>query len=172
MKRLAPIAAALALGACANQCATGDPLDPPIAAPPSSLIPPLTITRSEADPTIGLDEHVYQSSTAATPKRVASSSRASRHTVPPRSTYQARGGTSATDDIWHRLAICESGMTNDGGGPYYGYFQFSAATWRSVGETSLPNAYGYDHQLAAAKRLQARSGWGQWPACSRKLGLR
>ena len=26
-------------------------------------------------------------------------------------------------------------------------------------------------QLQAAKRLQARSGWGQWPSCARRLGL-
>jgi hypothetical protein len=26
--------------------------------------------------------------------------------------------------------------------------------------------------LAVAKRLQARSGWGQWPVCARKMGLR
>lgn len=78
----------------------------------------------------------------------------------------------ATGDVWHALAECESGNTNDGGAPYYGYFQFSAATWRSMGHDGTADQYPYDVQLAAAQRLQARSGWGQWPVCSRKIGVR
>lgn len=57
-------------------------------------------------------------------------------------------------------------------GKYRGAFQFSLATWAGVGETGDPITYTYAHQKAAAIRLQARSGWGQWPTCSRKLGLR
>lgn len=86
----------------------------------------------------------------------------------------------AGGDIWRALASCESG---DGkvsvnpnavspSGRYFGAFQFSLATWRSVGETGKPTDYSYEHQLSAAKRLQARSGWGQWPTCSKRLGLR
>lgn len=74
-------------------------------------------------------------------------------------------------DIWAALARCESGNTNDLGAPYYGYFQFSPATWRSVGGTGLPSDHDYGTQLAFAQKLQARSGWLQWPACARKLGL-
>jgi hypothetical protein len=79
---------------------------------------------------------------------------------------------AARDDVWTALARCESGMRNDGGGPYFGYFQFSAGTWRSLGYDGLPHQHDYATQLAAAQRLQARSGWGQWPACSRRIGLR
>lgn len=76
-------------------------------------------------------------------------------------------------DVWERLAQCESGMTNaNTGNGYYGYFQFSATTWRSVGGTGLPTDHGYGEQVHRAQILQARSGWGQWPACSRRLGLR
>jgi len=60
---------------------------------------------------------------------------------------------------------------NSGNG-FYGAFQFSLGTWRSIGETGNPIDYSWDHQQAAAARLQARSGWGQWPSCSRRLGLR
>lgn len=74
-------------------------------------------------------------------------------------------------DIWAALARCESGNTNDAGAPYFGYFQFSAATWRSMGLDGTADQYPYDAQLDAAKRLQARSGWSQWPTCARKLGL-
>jgi len=70
------------------------------------------------------------------------------------------------------LAQCESSNTNDPGGPYYGYWQFSAGTWHSMGETGLPSDFSRDRQLAVARRLQAAQGWVPWPACSRKLGLR
>ena len=78
-------------------------------------------------------------------------------------------------DVWARLAQCESGgnpRAVSSSGTYRGAFQFSLATWRSVGMTGDPIDHSYGEQLAAAKRLQARSGWGQWPACSQKLGLR
>lgn len=75
-------------------------------------------------------------------------------------------------DVWEQLAYCESGMTNDTGDPYWGYFQFSIPTWEGIGEFGYPSDYGYEHQKAAAQRLQARYGWGQWPSCSRQLGLR
>lgn len=91
----------------------------------------------------------------------------------PQSRSTGRGAEPPAGDVWSALADCESGgdpTTNTGNG-YYGAFQFSLATWRSVGESGLPSAHSYGHQRAAAQRLQARSGWGQWPACSRKLGL-
>lgn len=78
-----------------------------------------------------------------------------------------------TGDIWWRLALCESGGTNaNTGNGFYGYFQFVPSTWRSVGGTGLPTNHGYEEQKRRAQILQQRSGWGQWPACSRKLGLR
>ena len=92
----------------------------------------------------------------------------------PQGQSTGRGSEPPAGDVWAALADCESGgdpTTNTGNG-YYGALQFSLPTWRSVGETGLPSDYSYAHQIAAGKRLQARSGWGQWPACSRKLGLR
>jgi resuscitation-promoting factor RpfA len=88
-------------------------------------------------------------------------------------------GTAAADapptvENFDRLAQCESGgrwniATGNG---YYGGLQFSAATWRSVGYSGLPHQHPREVQIEAGQKLQARSGWGQWPACSRKLGLR
>jgi hypothetical protein len=70
------------------------------------------------------------------------------------------------------LADCESGNTNaDTGNGYYGFVQFSAATWHGMGESGLPTDYDRSYQLDVARRLQQRSGWGQWPACARQLGL-
>jgi hypothetical protein len=74
---------------------------------------------------------------------------------------------------FERLAQCESGgrwNINTGNG-YYGGLQFSAATWRSIGYGGLPHQHSKATQIQAGQKLQARSGWGQWPSCARKLGL-
>lgn len=78
-------------------------------------------------------------------------------------------------DVWARLAQCESGgnaRAVNPSGKYRGAFQFSLATWHAIGMTGDPIDHPYSVQLAAAQRLQARSGWGQWPQCARRLGLR
>ena len=84
------------------------------------------------------------------------------------------GAASAGSSVWDRLARCESGgnwQINTGNG-YYGGLQFHPQTWRSVGGSGLPHQASKAEQIHRAQILQARSGWGQWPACSRKLGLR
>ncbi|MER8025274.1 resuscitation-promoting factor [Glutamicibacter protophormiae] len=78
---------------------------------------------------------------------------------------------------WAALAKCESGgnwSINTGNG-YYGGLQFSASSWRAVGGTKyapLPHQATPAEQVAAAEKLRASGGWGHWPACSSKLGLR
>ncbi|ACZ31742.1 Transglycosylase domain protein [Xylanimonas cellulosilytica DSM 15894] len=87
----------------------------------------------------------------------------------------APGGGSVSDDVWVRLAQCESGGRPDivsASGRFHGLYQFSVATWRSVGGQGLPSQASPAEQRMRAEMLQARSGWGQWPACSRRLGLR
>lgn len=84
-------------------------------------------------------------------------------------TNYAGGGT-----VWDALANCEAGgnwATNTGNG-YSGGTQFSLATWRSVGGTGEPWQNSREEQIHRGQILQARSGWSQWPACSRKLGYR
>ena len=75
--------------------------------------------------------------------------------------------------VWAELRRCESGddYAIDTGNGYYGAYQFSAATWHGLGFAGLPNQAPPAFQDEAAVELQARSGWGQWPACSRRLGL-
>jgi soluble lytic murein transglycosylase-like protein len=85
----------------------------------------------------------------------------------------SRGGVRG--DIWAALARCESGgnpAARSANGRYTGAFQFSDATWHGLGYDGSAADHSYDVQVAAAQRLQARSGWGQWPRCSRQLGLR
>lgn len=76
--------------------------------------------------------------------------------------------------VWDRLAQCEAGgnwSINTGNG-YYGGLQFSLGSWRAVGGNGLPSQASREEQIARGQMLQARSGWGAWPACSAKLGLR
>lgn len=76
--------------------------------------------------------------------------------------------------VWDRLAQCESGgnwQANTGNG-YYGGLQFSLSSWEAVGGRGYPHQASRLEQIARAKQLQAIQGWGAWPACSRKLGLR
>ena len=74
--------------------------------------------------------------------------------------------------IWAAIAQCESGgnpSINTGNG-YYGMYQFSLPTWRSVGGSGLPSEASVEEQTMRARMLQQRSGWGQW-GCAYKLGL-
>jgi uncharacterized protein YabE (DUF348 family) len=76
--------------------------------------------------------------------------------------------------VWDQLAKCEAGgnwATNTGNG-YYGGLQFNAGTWRANGGTGLPSDASREEQIAVGERVQASQGWGAWPSCASKLGLR
>jgi hypothetical protein len=77
-------------------------------------------------------------------------------------------------DVWARLRHCESGGRYDinTGNGYFGAYQFLLSTWNRLGYPGYPHQASPAMQDEAAQKLQARSGWGQWPACSRRLGLR
>jgi uncharacterized protein YabE (DUF348 family) len=80
----------------------------------------------------------------------------------------------ASGSVWDRLAGCESGGNwhiNTGNG-FYGGVQFTLSTWHAYGGSGLPSNASREQQIAIAQKLQASAGWGQWPACSGKLGLR
>ena len=76
--------------------------------------------------------------------------------------------------MFERLAGCESNNNwsiNTGNG-YYGGLQFLPSTWRSVGGTGYPHQASKEEQIYRGHILQQRSGWGQWPACTRMFGWR
>jgi hypothetical protein len=80
----------------------------------------------------------------------------------------------AADSTWDRLAHCESSgnwAINTGNG-YSGGLQFSPRTWKAFGGIGLAHHASREQQIAVAERVLAKQGWGAWPACSRKLGLR
>jgi resuscitation-promoting factor RpfB len=84
------------------------------------------------------------------------------------------GSSTPSGSVWDKLAQCESGgnwSINTGNG-YYGGLQFSLSTWRAYGGSGYPHKASREEQIRIAKKLQAAAGWGSWPACSSKLGLR
>ncbi len=95
--------------------------------------------------------------------------------APVRTTTKAVAPVStASAGVWDRLAQCESGgnwSINTGNG-YYGGLQFSLSSWRAVGGSGYPHQASKTEQIARGEMLKARQGWGAWPACTIKLGIR
>lgn len=79
--------------------------------------------------------------------------------------------------VWDSLAQCESTgnwAINNGNG-FYGGIQFDAGTWlRWGGGKYAPRAdmATREEQIDIAKKTLAAQGWGAWPACASRLGLR
>ncbi|HUR78466.1 MAG TPA: transglycosylase family protein [Acidimicrobiales bacterium] len=129
--------------------------------PPRQVVHLAAVVTPETIPTT-------TTTTAPPPPPTTAAPRASRAAVRPR--YVG----PINDDVFIRLSWCESGGRPDAvsrSGRYYGAFQFSLGTWHAMGMAGSPVEYPYEVQLDTAKRLQARSGWGQWPTCARRLGL-
>lgn len=79
-------------------------------------------------------------------------------------------GGSVDSLNWAALAKCESGGNPKAVNPagYYGLYQFSLSTWRSVGGTGNPVNASAAEQTYRAKLLYKRGGAGQW-GCGQKL---
>jgi uncharacterized protein YabE (DUF348 family) len=85
------------------------------------------------------------------------------------------GGSVGDPDVdslnWAALAECESGGNPKAVNPagYYGLYQFSLPTWRSVGGTGNPTDASSAEQTLRAKKLYIKAGPGQWPVCGKRL---
>ena len=107
---------------------------------------------------------------AAQAKAAAASAAAPRVSSAPASSSGA--------GVWDRLAQCETGgnwahPTVSGG--FSGGLMFHSATWNAMGgQAYAPTAAQASkaQQIDIAEKILASSGWGAWPGCSRKLGLR
>ncbi len=84
----------------------------------------------------------------------------------------------ASGSVWDQLAQCEAGgnwQINTGNG-YSGGLQFAPGTWTGNGGgqyAATANQATREQQIAVAETIRAKSGgYGAWPACSSKLGLR
>ena len=72
---------------------------------------------------------------------------------------------------WRALADCESGGNPRAVNPagYYGLYQFSVGTWRSVGGSGMPHHASRGEQTYRAKLLYRARGRSPWPHCGRLL---
>ena len=83
----------------------------------------------------------------------------------------------AAGSVWDSIAQCEATgnwSINTGNG-FSGGLQFTQQTWSAFGGTEYaPEAWqaSREQQIAVAQKVQAAQGWGAWPACTAKLGLR
>lgn len=100
------------------------------------------------------------------------------HAVAPRTTPYvppaAPAPAVASGSVWDRLAMCEAGgnwAINTGNG-FYGGLQFTLSSWHAVGGTGYPHQASREEQIMRGEKLLALQGWGAWPACTAKMGLR
>lgn len=83
----------------------------------------------------------------------------------------------ADGSVWDSLAQCESGgdwSINTGNG-FSGGLQFTPSTWHAYGGGEYAadaSQATREQQIAVAQKVQAGQGWGAWPACTSKLGIR
>lgn len=138
---------------------------------PDLIYPEQKLRIPAADETLSAREvPVNQQIATPTPTQAvqATTPRAAVSAPRPAANY-ATGGS-----VWDSLAACESGgnwAINTGNG-YYGGLQFSLRSWQGVGGSGLPSQASREEQIARGEMLLARQGWGAWPACTAKLGLR
>jgi LysM repeat protein len=94
----------------------------------------------------------------------------------PRTARRTSAPARSGGGVWDRLAQCESGGNwKSTAGRYDGGLQFHPQTWNAYGGRQYaPSAdqASREQQIAVAERVRASQGWGAWPACSRRLGLR
>ncbi|BBY31642.1 resuscitation-promoting factor [Mycolicibacterium sediminis] len=78
---------------------------------------------------------------------------------------------------WDALSSCEAGgnwAINTGNG-FYGGVQFDQNTWERNGGLRYAQRADLatrEEQIAIAEVTRARQGWGAWPTCSGRLGVR
>jgi uncharacterized protein YabE (DUF348 family) len=83
----------------------------------------------------------------------------------------------AQGDTWDALSRCEAGgnwAINTGNG-FYGGVQFDQNTWERNGGLRYAQRADLatrEEQIAIAEVTRARQGWGAWPVCSGRLGVR
>jgi hypothetical protein len=106
-----------------------------------------------------------------------------RTTVRPAIDRIERVGTRETRgrDVWDALARCESNgrwsavRVVNAELAYHGGLQFHPRTWNAFRPDGFPDVASLatrDQQIRVAKRVLAAQGWGAWPSCSKRLGLR
>ncbi|GAA4376748.1 transglycosylase family protein [Paeniglutamicibacter cryotolerans] len=82
--------------------------------------------------------------------------------------------SAASTSTWDTIAACESGGNwgiSTGNG-YSGGLQFTPSTWKAYGGKGNAANASKSEQIRVAEKVKAGQGWGAWPVCSAKAGLR
>jgi len=78
--------------------------------------------------------------------------------------------------VWDRLARCETGGNwKHHNSTYQGGLGFYRGSWDAYRPRRFPrdaHLASREQQIVVGKRILADVGWGAWPACSIRLGLR
>jgi hypothetical protein len=93
---------------------------------------------------------------------------AAKHAPAPAPASTPATGSTASPTR-EAIAQCESGgdPTADTGNGFYGKYQFTQATWESLGGTGNPAAASEAEQDRRAAALYAQAGSSPWPVCGR-----
>lgn len=85
--------------------------------------------------------------------------------------------SAAPDSAWDAVAQCESSgdwAINTGNG-YFGGLQFTQSTWDAFGGgryAARADLASRVQQIGVAEKTLQAQGWGAWPVCSSKAGVR
>lgn len=177
MKQIPPLLCVLALAISLAGCQSHDTESQPQQGSSGCLI-----YQPDQCPT----EHAIAVTTESTTTTIDLSFLNTTTTTQSSSNYRANPApvdtpAPASGDQWDALAQCETGgnwATNTGNG-FGGGLQFAHgsgwSTWRSFGGTEYadhPWEATREQQIDIAERVLASSGWGAWPGCASRLGLR
>jgi hypothetical protein len=137
---------------------------PPAPKPPTTHKPPTTPVLSAATRTflMAASRSANRYRIPAAPPRAAV--QRSRPAATKTRTAPAPASSGSSGGAWACIRSRESGgnyRASTGNG-YYGAYQFSDATWHSVGGSGHASNASPAEQDMRARMLQARSGWGQW----------
>lgn len=83
----------------------------------------------------------------------------------------------ASGSVWDSIAMCEATgdwSINTGNG-FSGGLQFTPSTWSEFGGgeyAPMAHQASREQQIDIAEKVLSVQGWGAWPACTSKLGLR
>jgi hypothetical protein len=104
-----------------------------------------------------------------TPATLARRVRALRRDLFSARRAERRRGEAAASPTLEAIAACESGSNpgTDTGNGFYGKFQFTIETWKSVGGSGNPALASEAQQNQRAAMLYAREGASPWPVCGR-----
>lgn len=106
----------------------------------------------------------------ATPAVVAEPAMAVATTAPP----PPEPAPLPNEDIWDRMAQCETGGNWQHYGPTWsGGLGIYSGTWREAGGAefaSLPRDATREQQIIVAERIKDRHGWTAW-GCARTIGM-